>query len=271
MLAALCLLAGCAPLLERTYAVSEPHSSRFWESEAAGTLRAESYQDIVNDLLLLIGQHTETAALRLYNFTSDFSVADTLEQATTEIQQDTPMGAYAVEYITAVSQAQRGYYEIAVKISYQRSLEQIQAVVNATSPEALHSLLTDALENEKAELAVRMGYWGRDGFDQLNAAVSLVREEFGLEETPDWVVNFFPSEDAPGLVEFLFDSQDAPESIEVMEPEEPGSAADAEGTEQPQKTENVQNGMQGETGTEQDDPPSNGYGWITGLAPQKNF
>ena len=116
-----------------------------------------------------------------------------------------------------------------------------------------------------------MGYWGRDGFDQLNAAVSLVREEFGLEETPDWVVNFFPSEDAPGLVEFLFDSQDAPESIEVMEPEEPGSAADAEGTEQPQKTEDVQNGMQGETGTEQDDPPSNGYGWITGLAPQKNF
>ena len=176
VLAALCLLAGCAPLLERTYAVSEPHSSRFWESEAAGTLRAESYQDIVNDLLLLIGQHTETAALRLYNFTSDFSVADTLEQATTEIQQDTPMGAYAVEYITAVSQAQRGYYEIAVKISYQRSLEQIQAVVNATSPEALHSLLTDALENEKAELAVRMGYWGRDGFDQLNAAVSLDRK-----------------------------------------------------------------------------------------------
>ena len=65
---ALCLtLTGCASLLERDYAVAEPHSSRFWESEAADTLRAENYQDIVNDLLILIGQHTESAAVRLYN------------------------------------------------------------------------------------------------------------------------------------------------------------------------------------------------------------
>ena len=54
---ALCLLTGCASLLERSYTTVEPHSSKFWESEAADTLRAENYQDIVNDLLLLIGQH----------------------------------------------------------------------------------------------------------------------------------------------------------------------------------------------------------------------
>lgn len=264
VLAAFWVLTGCAPLLERTYAVSEPHSSRFWESEAAGTLRAESYQDIVNDLLLLIGQHTETAALRLYNFTSDFSVADTLEQATTEIQQDTPMGAYAVEYITAVSQAQRGYYEIAVKISYRRSLEQIQAVVNATSPEALYSLLTDAMENEKSELAVRLGYWGPDGFDQLNAAVSLVREEFGKEDTPDWIVNFFPSENAPGLVEFLLDGQDAPLPADVSKPEEEadGVGPDAEDAGQQES----EDGMQDGTETDKDAvPPRNGHGWTAGL------
>ena len=48
-------LTGCSALLERNYATVEPHSSKFWESEAAGTLRAENYQDIVNDLLILIG------------------------------------------------------------------------------------------------------------------------------------------------------------------------------------------------------------------------
>ncbi len=47
----------CA-LLERSYSTAEPHSSKYWESEAAGTLRAENNQDIVNDLLILIGQHT---------------------------------------------------------------------------------------------------------------------------------------------------------------------------------------------------------------------
>ena len=46
---ALVCLTGCAPLLEREYNTVEPHSSKFWESEAADTLRAENYQDLVND------------------------------------------------------------------------------------------------------------------------------------------------------------------------------------------------------------------------------
>ena len=118
---ALCLLTGCSALLERTYSTAEPHSSKFWESEAAGTLRAENHQDVVNDLLLLVGQHRETATLRLYEFESDLEVADTLEEATMEVQQETPMGAYAVEYITASSHVQRGYYEVAVRIGYRRT------------------------------------------------------------------------------------------------------------------------------------------------------
>ena len=118
-------LTGCSALLERNYATVEPHSSKFWESEAAGTLRAENYQDIVNDLLILIGQHTESATVRLYNYEDDLTVADTLEQATTEVQQETPMGAYAVEYITASSRSQRGYYEISIQVSYRRTAEQI--------------------------------------------------------------------------------------------------------------------------------------------------
>ena len=36
------LLTGCANLLDREYSTAEPHSSKFWESEAADILRAES-------------------------------------------------------------------------------------------------------------------------------------------------------------------------------------------------------------------------------------
>lgn len=217
---ALCLLTGCGALLERTYSTAEPHSSKFWESEAAGTLRAENHQDVVNDLLLLIGQHTETAALRLYNFESDLAVADTLERATTEIQQETPMGAYAVEYITASSRAQRGYYEVAVRISYRRTLEQLQEVVNATSPEAVYSLLADALDAGRTELAVRMGYWGEDGRARVEDAMAQLREERELTETVPWVVNYYPTGENPGLVEFLLDPPEPEEGGEDGEPEE---------------------------------------------------
>ena len=204
-LAALCLLTGCASLLEREYSTVEPHSSTFWESEAAGTLRAESYQDVVNDVLLLIGRHTESATIRLYNFSDDMTVAETLEQATTEIQQETPMGAYAVEYITSSSHSQRGYYEISVQISYRRTEQQVQAVVNATSIEALPSLLDAALESGKSELAVRIGYWREDEDPaRLEAMVSQIREKHGLTESPAWTVTCYPASGPVGLIEFVW-------------------------------------------------------------------
>ena len=220
-------LTGCSALLEREYATVEPHSSKFWESEAAGTLRAENYQDIVNDLLILIGQHTESATVRLYNYEDDLTVADTLEQATTEIQQETSMGAYAVEYITASSRAQRGYYEISLQISYRRTAEQIQAVVNATSTEALPALLETALDEGRTELAVRIGYWGENDQARVEEAVAQLREERGLMETAPWTIVYYPPESDVGLIEFLM----APPAEAAGDPAETADGDPAENLE----------------------------------------
>ena len=197
------LLSGCASLLERTYTTVEPHSSRFWETEAADTLRAENYQDIVNDLLILIGQHTETATLRLYNFGETTAAADALERAAAEVQQETPLGAYAVEFITSSSQSQRGYCEASIQIGYRRTAEQIQGVVNATSPEAVHSLLDAALKEEKTELAIRVSYWGDDGRERVESAIEQIREAWGLTAAPEWQVAYYPLTGQPGLVEVV--------------------------------------------------------------------
>ncbi len=207
------LLCGCSSLLDREYSVVEEHSQRYWESEAADTLRAESYQDIVNDLLLLVGRHTETAVIRLYEYRDDTAVSDALERAASEIQQETPMGAYAVEYITSESQRQRSFYEVTIRISYRRTLEQIQAVVNATSTAALPDLLEAALDSGKTELAVRIGYWGENDPVAVEEAVAALWEERGLtlEETPPWLAAYYPAEGKVGLVEFLMDP-DSPEA-----------------------------------------------------------
>ena len=233
-LLSLCLLTGCASFLEREYSTSEPHSSKFWESEAAGTLRAENYQDIVNDLLLAIGQHREAVTLRLYDFGDDLAVAETLEQATTEILQETPMGAYAVEYITSSRQSQRGYYEVSVQISYRRTAEQTQSVVNATSTEALYSLLETALNEERTELAVRIGYWGQDGAVKVESAMSQLREERGLTEEQAWVVRYYPASGPVGLIEFLMDP-DAEDLEEAAFAELPASEAEGDSGETPQE------------------------------------
>ena len=211
---ALVCLTGCAPLLEREYNTVEPHSSKFWESEAADTLRAENYQDLVNDLLILIGQQEEAATIRLYNFEDDLAVTEAMEQAAGEVQHDTPMGAYAVEYITSSSRVQRGYYEITVQIAYRRSMEQIQSVVNATRTEAIYSLLESAMNAGRKELAVRISYWNLDGREVVQEAVSRLREEHGLTATPEWIVNYYPVNRMVGLVEVIMD----PSAVEHSEP-----------------------------------------------------
>lgn len=211
-LAAASVLSGCVSLLDRTYSTVEEHSSKYWESEAADTLRAETYQDIVNDLLLLIGQHTEDAALRLYNYEDDAAVADALEKAAAEVRDKTPMGAYAVEYITSESQSQRSYYEVTLHLGYRRTAEQIRSVVNATSTAALPDLLSAALEQGKPEVAVRIGYWGQGETEKVDKAVADVRESRGLTDTPPWTVSYYPSAQRPGLIEFVLVSADGEKS-----------------------------------------------------------
>lgn len=207
-LAAVCaVLSGCS-LLERSYGTVEAHSRKYWESEAETTLRADNYQDMVNDLLILVGQHTESAVIRLYEYNDDMTVAETLDAAATEVQQETAMGSYAVEYITASSQALRGYYEISVSIRYRRTAQQVQAVVNATSVAALPELLTAALGEGKTELAVRMGYF-QNQQAEVEAMVAQIREEQGLADTPAWTVSYYPSPENVGLIEFVWGSPEA--------------------------------------------------------------
>ena len=196
------LLTGCASMLERQYSTVEPHSSKFWESEAAGTLRAETYSDIVNDLLLLIGQHRESATLRLYNITEEPDGGSILERAAIEIQQETPLGSYAVSYISCTTQSQRGYDEAKIQIGYRRSAEQIQAVVSTTSPEAVYSLLESALQEGRTELAVRIGYWTSNGREQVETDVERLRADLGLDQTPPWNISYYPESGQVGLIEF---------------------------------------------------------------------
>lgn len=202
-LASCTILCGCASVLNREYSTVEAHSSKFWESEDRGTLRAETYQDIVNDLMLLVGQHSDQAVIRLYSYEDGVTVADTLEKAAAEVQQETALGNYALEYITSTSSAQRGYYELSVQIGYRRTAKQIAAIVNATSTAALPSLLETALDERKTELTVRVGYWRAEDRALVDKTVAELRESRALMQTPEWTVSYYPNTESVGLIEFV--------------------------------------------------------------------
>ena len=142
-----------------------------------------------------------------------------------EVQQETPLGAYAVEFITSSSQQQRGYYEISIQIGYRRTTEQIQSVVNATSAEAVYSLLESALDAGRTELAVRISYWGSDSQEKVETAVAQLRKDRVVTDASVWLVNTYPATGAVGLLEFILEptEEDLAEAAETTKPEVGGT------------------------------------------------
>ena len=65
-MAAMLLLSGCASLLERSYSSVEPYINRYWDPVAEDTLKAETKQDLVNTLLMLVEQRAEEGEIRYY-------------------------------------------------------------------------------------------------------------------------------------------------------------------------------------------------------------
>ncbi|MBQ9647249.1 MAG: hypothetical protein IJV43_02665 [Oscillospiraceae bacterium] len=170
-LLALCLtLSGCGDrLLERSYSSVTPHSAVFRETEDADTLRAENYQDLVNALLILLGEHSEGGVVRIYGDAPN--KAELAENACVEVQKETPVGAYLLDYITYDGKAESGYYELTARFGYRRTAEEQAAIVNATSTEALPDLLRAAIDEGRDAAAIRVGYFGTD----RNGVLEMVR------------------------------------------------------------------------------------------------
>ena len=194
-------LSGCG-LLERGYGRVEPHSSSYYESGAANVLRAENNQDLVNDLLVLIGDYAAEGTIWLYPGEEALKAEQAIEDACQEVQRETPMGSYAVEYMTyTVSDDNRAYSDIKLTIAYRRTEAELKAVVHATSVSALHTLLTAAAGNDAAELVVQVGYFD-DQAQEVRDIVTQVQQEQG-REPEQWQVNFYPNETSAGIIEIL--------------------------------------------------------------------
>lgn len=193
------LLSGCGSFLHREYSVVEPHSSTYYENE--DVLRAENYQEVVNDLLILVGEQKKEGTIWLYLDDEAVDAAALAEQACREVQTETPLGAYAVDYLTYTTDTTpRNYVAMALTIGYRRTAEQMDAIVHTTSISALSDLLTAAAENDAAELTVQVSYFD-DQEQEVRGMVADVQSQHGQQEP--WQVNFYPEGGNVGIIEII--------------------------------------------------------------------
>ena len=196
-------LTGCGSFLDREYSSIQPHSSSYYESEDQSVLRAEGYQDLVNDLLVLVGNHAAEGTIWLYAAGEEPDADASIEKACRELQQETPMGSYAVEYVTyTIDEDSRNYSEIQLTIGYRRTAEQVADMVHATSISALGDLLSAAAESGRSELVMQVGY-----FEQQEQEVyEIVSQVAAEQELSQIEVNFYPETGNVGIIEVLLES-----------------------------------------------------------------
>ena len=204
--AALCLtLSGCGNvLLERSWSSVEPHSAGYWENGDRETLRADSYQELVNALLLLVDNHAESGVVRIYD-SADQDAAQMAADACTEVQQETAPGAYLLDYITYSGTEERGFYELTVHFGYRHTAEEQQAIIHATSTEAIPDLLRTAAEEGTDHLVVQVNYFASDraGVEEMVESVFAETAAAAEETAEPWQVVFYPDVEEPGIVEIL--------------------------------------------------------------------
>mgnify|MGYP002538777275 CR=1 FL=1 len=193
-------LTGCGSFLQREWYEVKDHSSSYYEGSGRDVLQADTYQDLVNDILILVGNHTEEGTIRLYCSQEGLDANEAANDACQEVEHDTPVGSYAVEYLQyTVDDSARNYSEITVTIGYKKTEQQLIDIVHATNVSALHDLLTEAAQAGKTELVVQLSAFEGQSY-QVQQTVYQVQSAMGGS---GWVTNFYPNAANAGVVEIL--------------------------------------------------------------------
>ena len=225
------LLSGCGSFLNREFSDTEPHSATYFGGDDRSVLRVESYQDLVSGLLMLVSDRAAEATVWLYPSEDMPNAAEAMERACREVQQVTPLGAYAVGYLTyTIDDTAHNYAAIRLTVGYRRSAEQVSAMVHTTGISALYDLLPLAAQNGLKELVIRASYFDQTR-EEIRAAVEEMQLQMYREEEPEEPVEE-PVEE-PGEEPAEEPAEEQPEAPPEGEPE-------PEEPEQPRLPEGVQ-------------------------------
>lgn len=220
------LLGGCARLLERSYGITEPYADRYWDSSAEDTLRAETYQDLVNSLLLLVEQKAEEGVIRCYGEAEEY---EQVLAARREVRQETMLGSYLLKELQLDHEKGSGYSTVTCQMTYREDAEDLGALMPISDSQSLVDLLRLAVREDYEKLAAHFTYepsredvaaaveslWQeicRSEMEEL-AALS-VDEEVPEEGIPEGEESVVPEESGEGGAEA------PPEEQEDMPPEE---------------------------------------------------
>ncbi|MDE7220356.1 MAG: hypothetical protein K2O45_12165 [Oscillospiraceae bacterium] len=251
-----CLLSGCAALLERSYSVTEPYADRYWDSGAEDTLRAESYQDLVNSLLLLVEERAEEGVIRCYGAVGEYQ---NVMAAREEVRQETTQGSYLLRDLRLSHESGANYSTVTCYMTYREDAEDIDSIMSLSDSQSLVDLLRLAVREEHEKLTVQ--FYDTNWEDVTTAVESLWQElcraemeTVALAVSGEGLPQDASEEDADG------DGSGQQEDQPGEEAEPSGDASSSGETESPEKAgpedESAMEELREASGTEGPDEPA---------------
>lgn len=149
-------LGGCASIFDREVYTEEPYEA------VSDTLDAEedlaeaisNYTALRRAISRLVAEHTESAELQFQNY--DGSISQDISTACWEVKSSTPLGAFAVDYISYDLSRIVSYYQAEIHITYKKSAYQVESLEQVETLSAMRTRLSDALQNGETYLVLEI-------------------------------------------------------------------------------------------------------------------
>ena len=193
------LLSGCDSMLERSYSSHTAHVD-YSVTEDSSILRAESYQALVNSILYYVDEHAAGGTIRLYNYTGD--VEADLQRACLEVTEEDPLGAYAVHRIEYDSTRILTYYEITLRISYQRTADQLVGIRTVSGLNGIRQELARTVSYNLTQSVSRTAYYDGDSDAVTDLFwLAFYGNPLAVAEIPRFSAEFYPREGTQRILE----------------------------------------------------------------------
>jgi hypothetical protein len=202
MLIILLLLSSCSRLLENDYRRVTPLLEQAHEPiiDGASPPRVSNYSELKAAVLRMVRSGTTEGRVRMRNYTGN--ARNDAERVCHDILRNEPIGAYALEYIGAVTTQVITDFDVVFSLTFRRTYEQIQAVENIGGPRAFEDRLIRTFSTFDSELTFETSLYSEDQFDfgQIKNRVYYDHPAFA-QGMPLMHVSFYPETGLRRIIE----------------------------------------------------------------------
>ena len=211
------LLCGCSHLAEGEYQVVTDHVETGMNPETSGRIfEVHTYSGLKRAIQDLVNNGTEDGIVRAVEYSG--IIRDDISKACLEVARSSPMGAYAVEYMTHSVNRILSYDEVSIHIHYKLSQEEILEVRSVSSLSDFYARIDEGLDSGKEYLALQIATLALNDRNIKNYVSGYYQQHpDGLLSLPDISISFYPSEEyVQKIITLTLDYHVSPEDRTVM-------------------------------------------------------